>query len=921
MPISRRDFVKNVAVAAIAIEEATAWAVEQQGGASAGAYEKGAREAVAGDGVALNWLSGSAPAVCDGVTWGVSWPKGATAKDQAFSLTSAEGRAVPVQSWPLAYWPDGSLKWTGHATNQAGAGVAKLILKPGVSAMATPALVVREAADGIEVDTGVLRCQINRAGENLIEKMDRDGKRIATKVRLVALRQDGAEIEPGKGVQRESFASVVEKVTVEQNGPVRGVIKLEGTHANAGGRKWLPFSIRLYFYAGGESVRIMHSFIIDGDENKDFISGLGVRFDVPMRDELYDRHVRFCGEDGGLWGEAVRNVSGLRRDPGRQVIENQFAGKKCPPVAEWNEQVSSRLNLIPAWDGYRLFQSSADAFTIDKRTGGEGVCWLTAAHGGRAPGMGYIGGASGGAAFGLRDFWQRHPTQLDVVGATSDQASVTMWMWSPSAPAMDLRFYHDTMGMLTHEQQLQGLEITYEDYEPGFSTPQGIARSSELTIWALAQTPTRQRLVEMAKANSEPAVLVCTPEHLLDCNVFGGIWGLPDKSTPTLARIEEQLDWYVDYYRNQVEQRRWYGFWDYGDIMHTYDADRHVWRYDVGGFAWDNSELSPDLWLWYSFLRGGDEKTFRLAEAMTRHTGEVDVYHAGQFAMLGSRHNVRHWGCSAKQLRISTPIYRRFYYYLTADERVGDLLRELVDSDKTFLRVDPIRKIRKGPYKPEPHALSVGFGTDWSALASSWLTEWERSGEPHYRDKLVNSMKTIAAMPHGFFTGRGALDPDTGKFTNVAGNDAEISHLNAVFGLVEVCAELIDLLKIPEFEKAWLDYCQYYSADRAERAKALGVDAKSDGLVQPHSRLTAYAAFKRKDPALAQRAWNEFFSEDRSAGERYSFTTKHITGPNALIPVDEAAWVSTNSTAQWGLAAIEVVALIAKVTPPPPIRV
>ena len=54
-----------------------------------------------------------------------------------------------------------------------------------------------------------------------------------------------------------------------------------------------------------------------------------------------------------------------------------------------------------------------------------------------------------------------------------------------------------------------------------------------------------------------------------------------------------------------MEQRRWYGFWDYGDVMHTYDPTRHAWRYDVGGFAWDNTELMPDLWLWYSFLRTG----------------------------------------------------------------------------------------------------------------------------------------------------------------------------------------------------------------------------------------------------------------------------------------------------------------------------
>lgn len=27
--------------------------------------------------------------------------------------------------------------------------------------------------------------------------------------------------------------------------------------------------------------------------------------------------------------------------------------------------------------------------------------------------------------------------------------------------------------------------------------------------------------------------------------------------------------------------------------MYSYDRDRHTWRYDVGGFTWDNSNLDP----------------------------------------------------------------------------------------------------------------------------------------------------------------------------------------------------------------------------------------------------------------------------------------------------------------------------------------
>ena len=59
-----------------------------------------------------------------------------------------------------------------------------------------------------------------------------------------------------------------------------------------------------------------------------------------------------------------------------------------------------------------------------------------------------------------------------------------------------------------------------------------------------------------------------------------------------------------------------------------------------GNMIWEvlhgiTQNLMPNMWLWYSYLRSGSEDIFRMAEAMTRHTGEVDVYHLGRFKGLG----------------------------------------------------------------------------------------------------------------------------------------------------------------------------------------------------------------------------------------------------------------------------------------------
>jgi hypothetical protein len=915
--ITRRQFVVRAAVAGAALQLTSSVAAPAAAAAeSPAAAGKGATTSKAGDGtVELHWLEGAAPAAFVGATCGVAWPRGVMKRDQTLQLRSGNDESVAVQTWPLAHWPDGSLKWTALAIGPTDAAPAStFVVAPGAPAAPKQALTVKETDKAIEIDTGVIRCRVGRGESALIQSIERDGREICRGGRLICLRQDQPELSAASPLRSEEFSSRIERATLEQNGPVRAVVRLDGKH-HAGERAWLPFTVRLYFYAGGESVRIMHTFIFDGDEKKDFICGLGVRFDVPMSDVLHDRHIRFVGEAGGLWAESVRNLSGLRRDPGRAVIDAQLAGKACPPVSQMPDAVGRRLELIPAWGDFTLSHMSSDSFSIRKRTK-DGQCWITADHGDRAAGVGYIGGANGGGvAFGMRYFWQRHPTQLDVRGATGDAAQVTIWLWSPDAPAMDLRPYHDEMGMDTHAKQLEGLEITYEDYEPGFDTPHGVARTNELFLWALPATPTRERTVHLAQAVQQPAQLVARPQDYLRAGVFGALWTLPDRSTPAKKRIEDELDFLFGFYQKQIEQRHWYGFWNHGDVMHSYDRDRHVWRYDVGGYAWDNSELSPDLWLWYAFLRSGRADVFRMAEAMTRHTGEVDVYHLGKFAGLGSRHNVLHWGCSAKQLRISTAIYRRFYYFLTGDERVGDLMRDLVDADKTFMTLDPIRKIRREKFTPQPHALGVGLGTDWSALAAAWFTQWERTGDETMRQRLLNNMRSIAALPHGFFTAGPTYDPETGRFTAPADAPADVSHLSAVFGLPEICAELVANLDVPEFEKVWLQYCELYSASPEEQERGLGTRLRGNSLRSAHSRLTAYAAHQRGDDKLARRAWNEFQGEDRHLdgaprSGRYSGKTLRIEGPHVLNPIDEAAWISTNDAAQWSLAAMQNLALV-----------
>src|SRR5580658_9012670 len=80
--------------------------------------------------VPLKWLADQPPLAPMGVSWGVPWPKGFVRRETGFHLSN-QGTDLPLQSWPLAYWPDGSIKWTAFATVLPAGANGPFVLAPG----------------------------------------------------------------------------------------------------------------------------------------------------------------------------------------------------------------------------------------------------------------------------------------------------------------------------------------------------------------------------------------------------------------------------------------------------------------------------------------------------------------------------------------------------------------------------------------------------------------------------------------------------------------------------------------------------------------------------------------------------------------------------------------------------------------------
>lgn len=861
--------------------------------------------------VPLHWI-GDTPEQDKAVSFGVPFDEGDVFPTTPLQLKVNEYQNLPVDTWPLAYWPDGSVKWSGVA-GVIPAGTERLTLEKASKKVKTTnkqskaSISITETPENIQVETGVLSVYIPRHGEFLIDSLLYKGTKVGEKARLVCSTQSGPVLENTSRVSFFHYAGEIKSVSIECAGSVRTLVKLEGVHRNRNkgistdnsnsednslnNREWLPFVVRLYFYAGSEQIKMVHSFIYDGDQKMDFIRSLGIRFDVPMREALYNRHVAFSCADGGVWSEPVQPLVGRRMLTMPQIQDDlslqqqQMEGKRIPPYEAFDEKNRELLNDWASWNDYRLSQLTADAFSIRKRTNGDAP-WIGTFSGTRSDGYAFAGDITGGLGLCLHDFWQSYPSSIEISDARTPVATLTAWLWSPDAEPMDLRHYDNVA---------HGLNASYEDVQEGMSTPYGIARTTTLTLVPQGGYTGKKTFADDARQLSATSILMPTPEYLHNRRAFG-IWSLPDRSTSFRTRVEERLDAYIHFYQKAIEQNKWYGFWNYGDVMHAYDPVRHTWRYDIGGFAWDNTELASNMWLWYNFLRTGRADIWRMAEAMTRHTGEVDVYHIGPNAGLGSRHNVSHWGCGAKEARISQAAWNRFYHYLTTDERSGDLMTEVKDADHKLYELDPMRLAQPRSEYPCTAPARLRIGPDWLAYAGNWMTEWERTGNTVYRDKIIAGMKSISALPNRLFTGPKALgfDPETGIITTECDPKLEsTNHLMTIMGGFEIANEMMRMIDIPEWKDAWLDHAARY------KKKAWELSHSRFRI----SRLMAYAAYHLRDRQMAEEAWTDLFTRlEHTPAPSFRITT--ILPPEVPAPLDECTSISTNDAALWSLDAI-----------------
>lgn len=835
---------------------------------------------------------------CEGyTTFGAIWEKGQIKKTEEFAIYADNNRQLPLQSRVSAFYPDGSVKWTAH-TVKVEAEYENMKLVPiskgcyKLFKQEETGIRIEEDDKGVLVSGGKLEAYFPKKGRELIKNLKISGKLRAAGGVLIGIMEE-REIKEDILIRKEIvYDGVVKEVILEEEGPLKCVIKVTGIHQNANtGREILPFIVRFTIYFMEENLSILHTFLYDGEESKDFLKGLGLRFFCPVNGEIYNRHIKLGG-DYGYFHEAMQLLLSWRPKLPEDIYRRQLEGKLLEFHKEKDCSVYEALEDITVWNNYHMIQDSAGHYVIKKRTGKEACCYIDSLHGSKGKGIACVSGEDGGAVIGIKHFWEKFPSSLWIDDICKEEAAVTAWIYSPEAEAYDFRHY-DTVGHAS---------AYYEGFDEVGSSAFGIANTNEIHFTGFTGSILNDEALDTFyhKLN-KPCVLITTPEYYHSKKAFGD-WSLPETDTKIKAWIEAQMDLAVEFYKKEIQQRNWYGLFNFGDVMHTYDKERNCWRYDMGGYAWQNTELVPTMWLWYAFLRTGREDIYTLAENMTRHCSEVDSYHLGKYKGIGSRHNVLHWGCSCKEARIAMAGHHRFYYYLTGDHRLEDIFEEVKDGDFSLLSIDPLRYFYKKEEMVYPtHART---GPDWSSFCSNWLTQWERTKEEKYLNKLLAGLEDIKKAPLQLISGSDyEYNPEDGHLRYIGENAAGGSHLTVCMGAAQTWLELNHLLEDKEFEKMLADYgVFYYDEPEVKQRKSKGLIGEREfGLPFMAASLAAFGAAYYKDETLAKKVWDTmFYALELGNGKKgfHAVTVKDYPNRKELAVIP---WISTNFVSQWCL--------------------
>jgi len=528
----------------------------------------------------------------------VPFPRGELHSPEERAVVGPDGKPVVAQMRSGLDWPDGTIRWL-VVVFEASAGPGDYTLQTGDSPAAS--LLVVEETGKITVNSGEVAFAVAQSGgvwPLAIAVPDADGKLAAVVTGkaagdLVLTRHDGTTF-------RASLAGESSRIHIEERGPVRACIRMEGECRAEDKRKLFNFIIRWTVYRGRPEVLIAVTWINATDQPSE-----------QLRD--------------------IRMVFPFEFAPNRLVIGCETGVYDGPFLRDFPIHI-----LQDDYNRYWARKHNPDGRIQSLSSGG--------CNGEQCPGWLYASNNQRCLGVWVPNFWQEYPNELAL---RQGELSVGLWperamdhlLSKPLLPAKPER--QEQYKITNYWPVIPHPYIAFADPEKRcLDARQGMAKTQEivLSVWGGRGDPASfekkwwSKSLQPVRGNLEPAYVAATE----------ALGPLEARGSKTLAEFEPLFDESFGWLDRHIDQLKCYGKFDYGDFKYFTAATDYMclpgdkWG-DMGEMPregyWHNNERDTLLGLLLYYYRTSDPAAWQRSEIVARHLLDIDLAHYPHWGM------------------------------------------------------------------------------------------------------------------------------------------------------------------------------------------------------------------------------------------------------------------------------------------------
>lgn len=490
---------------------------------------------------------------------GIAVPRGLLRDASATSLLDPRGRRAEAQTAITSRWPDGSVRWL----------LVEFILPPSEAGRAQWQLVldeeprprtglrVEDSGRGLLIDTGQARFLL-------------DGSRLPPLARVTV--QDRDVLDPAStgvtltGENGRPAIPRVEQFILEEQGPVRATVRLEGRFQ---GRPKMRFVARCDFFSGTGLVRLRLS--VHNPQRARHPGGL---WDLGDSGSMLFRDLSLSL---GLAGEQAADVL-YETEPGAGFQKAGPGGVEIYQDSSGGENWQSRnhidrLGRVPtSFRGYRVRQADQETFGL------------------RANPVAALRGRDVSVSAAVPEFWQQFPKAIEA------------------------------------RENILSLRLFPRQFDGPFELQGGEKKTH--TIW-LHFGPGQSRPEEGIGWVHHPAMAVADPEWTASAGVLHWVAPTsadgPDSRLDAYLKEVVEGDRSLVARREVIDE---YGWRHYGDVHADHEGAYYSGPAPVVSHY--NNQYDLLLGTILQCLRGGGPRWADLSGPLARHVADIDIYHTKQ---------------------------------------------------------------------------------------------------------------------------------------------------------------------------------------------------------------------------------------------------------------------------------------------------